>query len=185
VSSDRGERGPSQLNRGNVSDAGVNLNEYVQEVVLRATSPGRGALELPLAALVEQRYHRVGEPVPVYASRDRRTVELEMEKKLGVPLAGASLQITELSFEGNVYDAISTDGQRDAGVTRELLTSDDYSPCHQLMDFVKSLGDVQGLLVPSAVDPHGTNLVVLNKCASEVLTVVRTELIVVSNTEEE
>jgi RES domain-containing protein len=113
------------------------------------------------------RYHRPGDPWPLYASLDRATMWAELAHATdgAVPPPENPRWVCSLDVDLRVLDL------RDAATRRALRTSlaaltAPWSPdapnraAQRAMRAARSIG-VDGLIVPSAAQPGGWNLVVL------------------------
>ncbi len=128
-------------------------------ICFRTTSPNRDALLVQGACAWGGRYHRAGQPKPLYASLSETTPVHELERRSGIKLTGATVRMTQLSVSGRLLNVVDPDGQQGLQVSIGDLISPDLTLCHAIANFALSLS-VSGLLVPSAAMPRETNLVI-------------------------
>ena len=133
----------------------------------RANTTGARWNEPPLAA--------------IYASRERETALAEAEYYIAVqplrPKARRVLYTIRVSLK-NVLDLTAPGVLDRLGITMEILQNDDQSPCRLIGGAANWLGH-DGLLVPSARRPGGTNLVIYQQdVASSEFEILAEEVIV-------
>jgi RES domain-containing protein len=125
----------------------------------RNTPPARDALDLPAAARSGARYHRRGDPPPLYAASDRDVSWGELFRHTD-PAVVSPFEIRRRMSELRVVDLpvldVTDEEARDAiEVTEAQLTSNDYRHCCRLAALVWSRPDrYGGILAPSAAK-HG------------------------------
>jgi RES domain-containing protein len=148
----------------------------IELVAYRATFPSRDALDLPPSARSAMRYHRRGEPVPLYAALDPDTPLREFERHANVPLDGGNLRRTWLRFAGTLLDVGDPAVRLAAGVSTEaLVLDDDYRACYRLMDYARARADA--LLVPSVAVAGARCLVVWRHAVPHTVTVLGWEIV--------
>jgi len=101
----------------------------------------------------------------IYTSCERETALAEAEYYISLqplrPRAKRTLFTLHVSLK-NVVDLTATDLLPRLGITDDVLSSIDHSPCRTIGGAVNWLGH-DGLLVPSARRPGGTNLVIFQQ----------------------
>jgi RES domain-containing protein len=131
----------------------------------RNTPQARNALELPAAARSGARYHRRGEPPPLYAASERDASWGELFRHTD-PAVVSAFEIRRRMSELRVVDLpvldITDEDVRDAlEVTEAQLTSNDYRHCRRVAALVWSRPDrYGGILAPSAAKQGARTLAV-------------------------
>jgi RES domain-containing protein len=131
----------------------------------RHTSPRRDALDLPAAAPAAARYHRRGEPAPLYLSSDRdacwaelfRHVDAAVVSPFEVMRRMTRVAVTDLP----VLDLTDPRAREALALTEAQLVGNEYRHCRRAADLVRRHARrYGGILAPSAAAPDATTLVV-------------------------
>ncbi len=131
----------------------------------RHTAPARNPLELRPTARAGGRYHRRGQPPPLYASSDRDTCWGELFRHTDPAVVSpfeirrrmSELKVIELP----VLDLTDPSVRSAVGVTEAQLTSNDYRHCRRIADLVWSDPErYGGILGPSAAKRGNQTLAV-------------------------
>lgn len=121
----------------------------------RHTPERIGPLEsLGVPAPNEGRYHRLGEPRPLYASTTRRAAWKESARRLAGPvLRVVRHRMSTLSIrDAPLLDLTDSQVLDTFNLTRVDLVGDELKPTQQVADLARNEG-LAGLIAPSAADP--------------------------------
>jgi RES domain-containing protein len=131
----------------------------------RNTPPARDALELPATARSGARYHRRGEPPPLYAASDRdaswgelfRHTDPAVVSPFEIRRRMSGLRVVDLP----ILDLTDEDAIDPIEATEAQLTSNDYRHCRRIAALVWSQSErYGGILAPSAAKPGAHTLAV-------------------------
>lgn len=140
------------------------FGEVVPVSLSRVTVASRPALEIAAVATYDGRGHRIGEPVPLYASEDWETARAEFLFHHPA-LEGVLVRCTTLTGRLLVVDVIQTDAATAAGTTVKALTADPPTECQRFTAEAFAKG-AEAVRLPSARrEEDGVNLVVQRAAA--------------------
>jgi hypothetical protein len=155
--------------------------------VHRQTDPSRGPFEVQVTATYEARWHRKGQPVPIYTAASSALVAMlelarHTEMTPGSPVLPQRL-LSELHVDRLPYvDYANEVAWTLLGLTRDDFVSDDFTIPQLLADVGRERGDVKGFLAPSAAQLGASTLVIFPDAVAahvRILSMQRVELRIV------
>jgi hypothetical protein len=143
------------------------LGESVDLLVIRITPAPRSARELSAVATYVARCHRVGDPVPMYASEGLEVAQSEFAHHFP-DFLGSKVRCTTLAGRVKLVDALRQEVLDECRTRVADLTGDDLAPCQHLAALAFSCG-IDAVRLPSARHPGGTNVAVAQSAAVSLL----------------
>jgi hypothetical protein len=141
----------------------------------RACAPNRPALDLR-QCMPGARYTEAEAAQDLYGTLDKTILLHEIARMVGRFPTGDRLRISDLTFSGKALSVSTQDDCQRLHIVKDDLVSDDYSLCHALSQYARTLA-VDALLVPSAAVADGVNIVVFREAVSNTVTEHKWEII--------
>jgi hypothetical protein len=140
-----------------------------EELCFRATGAGIDATDLDPVNKAGSRYDRRGASQSLYATRGRHALQLELERRAGVPIA--RFRISVIRVRAVLLDAHTAAGLLSLGLRRGDLVEEDNTICLELADLARDSG-CGGLIAPSVVAEEEASIVIWREAVSDAVSVI-------------